>query len=76
MKIVDVCVKVRCDMPNCKNPATIRVEKVGFLRSAGLYLCDECCKEMYEQLAKRIVPKSPDNMLNKKIKTKGVTNEK
>ena len=76
MNLVDVYVKVRCDMPNCRNAATVRVEKVGFLRSAGLYLCDDCCKEVYETLAKRIVPKSPDNMLNKKIKTKGVVNEK
>ena len=30
-----------------------------------IYLCGECLKEMYFQLAKYIVPRSPRNILNK-----------
>ncbi len=68
MIIKDANKKVRCDMPNCKNVADIKLEKEGFFRAVGLYICRECMKDMYECLATKIVPKSPENMLNKKIK--------
>lgn len=60
--------KVRCDMPNCKNLAEMKLEKNGFFKAVGLFVCKDCMKEMYECLATKIVPKSPENMLNKKIK--------
>lgn len=60
--------KVRCDMPNCKNLAEMKLEKNGFFKAVGLFVCKDCMKEMYECLATKIVPKSPGNMLNKKIK--------
>jgi len=68
MKIVDVNYKIKCDIPNCKELACVKVEKSGFLKTAGFYLCKECMVELYKELGSRIVPKSPDNMLNKKIK--------
>lgn len=74
MIIADVKFKVRCEMPNCKQMADIKIEKSGFVRSAGLYLCKDCMNELYVELAKRIVPKSPDNMLNKKKIKKGEVN--
>ena len=74
MTISEVNRSVRCDIPNCKNFAKIKIQKPGFVMIAGLYLCDDCAKEMYELLAKRFVPKSPDNMLNKRIKTKREVN--
>ncbi len=70
MNISEVNRSVRCDMPNCKNFAKIKVQKPGFIMVAGMYLCDECAKELYEMLGHRFVPKSPDNMLNKRIRTK------
>ena len=79
MKLVDVNVKIRCDVPNCKSMASYKLVKPGFLKNAGLFLCKECLKDVYETLGMHIVPKSPSNMLNKKIsnkKEKGEINEK
>ena len=68
MIIKDISVKVRCDMPNCRNTSSIKIEKEGFFRAVGLYLCDDCAKELYKLLGSKFTPKSPSNMLNKKIK--------
>ena len=68
MKIKSVNRRVRCDMPNCRNVADSKIEKDGFFRAVGICLCKDCMKQMYECLASIIVPKSPDNMLNKRIK--------
>ena len=70
MKIQDVGYKVNCDIPNCRNEANIKIQKNGFFKSAGLFLCKDCMNELYSELGLRIVPKSIDNMLNKKIVTK------
>jgi len=70
MNIQNINYKVLCDMPNCKNEAQIKIEKSGFFKSAGMYLCKDCMFELYSELGSRIVPKSIDNMLNKKIVTK------
>lgn len=70
MKLIDVAFKVKCDIPNCKNVASIKIEKEGFFRNSGLFLCKDCMEELYKQLAKKLTPKSPSNMLNKKIKLK------
>lgn len=68
MNLKELPGKVRCDMPNCKNIATLKVEKEGFFRSTGLFLCKECMEDMYKLFASKITPKSPSNMLNKKVK--------
>ena len=70
MKIVNIEKRIRCEMPNCKNMAEIRVEKEGFFGSSGFCICNECMKDMYLCFSKIIVPKSPNNMLNKKVKSK------
>ena len=70
MKIVNIEKRIRCEMQNCKNMAEIRVEKEGFFRSSGFCICNECMKDMYLCFSKIIVPKSPNNMLNKKVKSK------
>ena len=75
MKLVEVNMKIKCDMPNCKNMAVNKVIKPGFLKNAGLFLCKECIKEMYSAIGSCIVPKSPSNMLNKKISTKRTKSE-
>jgi len=79
MKLVDVSVKIRCDMPNCKNMSAYKIIKSGFLKNAGLFLCKDCLKDVYATIGEHIVPKSPSNMLNKKIsnkREKGEINEK
>lgn len=70
MKLEETNVKIRCDIPNCKEMAKYKIIKPGFLKHAGLYLCKECMKELYSTLAMHMVPKSPNNMLNKKIVNK------
>lgn len=68
MILKDTNRRIKCDMPNCKNIADTKIEKEGFFRAAGLHICKSCMKELYECLATKIVPKSPENMLNKKVK--------
>lgn len=70
MNIQDINYRVGCDMPNCRNEAQIKIHKSGFFKSAGMYLCKQCMNELYSELGSRIVPKSIENMLNKKIVTK------
>lgn len=70
MNIRDITSKVRCDMPNCKNMACVKVEKRGFFKGAGVFLCKECMEELHKELSLKVIPKSPSNMLNKKIKLK------
>jgi len=67
MKLVESNVKIRCEMPNCKDMANFKLMKEGFVKNAGLFLCKNCVMEMYGAIAECVVPKSPNNMLNKKI---------
>lgn len=79
MKLIETNIKIRCDMPNCKELAKYKLNKEGFVKNSGLYFCKDCVKDIYETLSVHIVPKSPSNMLNKKIiskKDKGEINEK
>ena len=75
MKLVDVGIKVRCDIPNCKNMAKYKLVKTGFLKNAGLLLCKDCLNEIYSTIGVNVVPKSPSNMLNKKISNKKITGD-
>lgn len=72
MKLTDCNIKLRCEMPNCKEMAQFKLMKTGFIKNAGLFLCKDCVKEMYKAIGECIVPKSPGNMLNKKITTKRI----
>ena len=72
MEVVDINVRVRCDMPNCKDVAKYKIIKPGFLKNAGLMLCKDCMVELYRTLGERVVPKSPSNMLNRKITKKKI----
>ena len=68
MNLKELSGKVRCDMPNCKNIASYKIEKEGFFRGSGFFVCKDCMEEMYKLFATKITPKSPNNMLNRKIK--------
>jgi hypothetical protein len=59
--------KVVCDIGSCKNIAPQAVNAKGFLRNAKFNICDECLKNLYEEIAKIIVPKSPKNMVLKSL---------
>ncbi|MBE5735898.1 MAG: hypothetical protein E7356_00870 [Clostridiales bacterium] len=75
MRLEETNIKIRCEMPNCKAIATYKIVKDGFLKNAGLFLCKECLTEVYKTLGSHIVPKSPNNMLNRKITTKKTKGE-
>ena len=60
MTISEVNRSVRCDIPNCKNFAKIKIQKPGFVMIAGLYLCDDCAKEMYELFADHMTDNNGD----------------
>lgn len=79
MNLNEVGVKIRCDIPNCKELAKYKLVKGGFVKNAGLFVCKECLIDIYGTISSHVVPKSPNNMLNKKIsnkKEKGEINEK
>ena len=70
MRLEEVSIKIRCDMPNCKDMAKYKLIKDGFIKNAGLFVCKDCLTDMYKTLGSYITPKSPNNMLNKKISNK------
>ena len=67
MIISKLTTTVRCDMGGCDEIATHSFSKGGDLRTQ-LNLCEHCLREMYESIAKLIVPKGINNMLSKKRK--------
>ena len=73
MELMKLSVSARCDMHLCPRLATYRIQtgRGGIARltgGAGLYLCPECLRELYETIGKELVPKSPDNLIKKAIK--------
>ena len=73
MELIKLGIKARCDMHLCPNLATYRIRtgQGGLSRitgSAGLYLCPDCLRALYEAIGKEIVPKSPENLIRKAIK--------
>ena len=71
MKPEKINVKTRCDMHLCPNVAAYRIAAEGHPRlfgGAGLYLCKDCLKKLYEAIGKEVVPKSPDNLIKKAVK--------
>ncbi len=76
MKIEEIKNRIRCEMPNCKGLADYKIHKDGFIKSAGMFICKECANDIYLEMAKRVVPKSPVSVFNKKIKGGAVSSEK
>ena len=58
---------IKCNGVDCENIATYEIAYKKSAKVGGLYLCNDCATEIYLGLAKNIVPKSPRNILNKKI---------
>ena len=75
MKLEEIKVKIRCDVPNCRSFAEYKLKKDGFLKNAGMFLCKDCLMDIYKTLGVHVVPKSPNNMLNRKISTRKVKEE-
>ena len=64
--------KMTCDAKGCKNFASAYFEVKGLLKK--LYLCKECQKKLFDDLAKTNMSKSPKNKISSKRDEKqGVT---
>lgn len=68
MKIISISIKVKCDIAGCKQLANYCVQSKGFFADKNLYICDGCMKKLHNWYSKKIVPKSPNNFLNKNKK--------
>lgn len=75
MKITNVGIKVKCDIAGCKQYANYSIESKGFFADKNLYICDSCISIIHGWYSKKIVPKSPNNILNKNKKA-GLKDEK
>ena len=56
--------KVKCDISGCGNIADFVIEYKKGHRSSGLYVCNDCMRDIYQSIGKQIVPKSPVNIMN------------
>ncbi|MCK9574965.1 MAG: hypothetical protein M0R51_03240 [Clostridia bacterium] len=65
MNITKNVYKIKCDVHGCKNNAEYRIEFKKLLRNSDMNICKDCLKSLYIEMAKIIVPKSPQNMLTK-----------
>lgn len=66
MQVQRLNVKTKCEMPLCKKDAAYQFFVEGGDKRNSLNLCEDCVRELYGQIGKLIVPKSPKNVLNKK----------
>ena len=68
MKFEQVNYKISCDMPGCNNLAKYSLTSKKVKSGTDLYFCDNCVKELYENIGKNLIPKSPKNILNNNTK--------
>lgn len=66
MEIKKQPLKLKCDMPGCKNLSMFVMENKTFFGNSKVCFCEECFKNIHAFYAKLTTPKSPINMLNKK----------
>ena len=64
MELKNLFYKVKCDVPGCNEFADYVIEKNGSSYKS-LKFCSTCLNEIHKCYSKKIVPKSPKNMLNK-----------
>ena len=72
MEIRKQQLKLKCDMPGCKNLCGFIVENKSIFGNSKVCFCESCVKNIYEYYAKIVTPKSPVNMLNKKRNSRKV----
>lgn len=56
MEIVKTNQKVKCDVYGCKNFATYTLKTKKMFGNSTHY-CEECLKEIYEEIGKFLIPK-------------------
>lgn len=65
MEIEQMTTALKCTIPGCTNMADYVVVNEKIAARSKVCFCKNCAKSLYSCLAKKIVPKSPKNMLNK-----------
>lgn len=69
MELKETKVKIKCDMPGCKNTSKFVLNFKKMFGAGNLYFCDTCLKEMHQKITPYIVPKgikSPYKKINEK----------
>lgn len=57
----------KCDQDNCTNIATVSVGYKNIFKHK-FCLCKDCLNKMYKNIGKFVTPKSPKNIIIKKLK--------
>ncbi len=57
----------KCDQDECKNIATICLTYKNIFKHR-FCLCKDCLNKMYKNIGKFVTPKSPKNLIIKKLK--------
>ena len=65
MKLIKQNVKVRCDMPMCKNIADYTLIAEEKVSKSNINICKDCMEKLYEAIGHELVPKSPENIIKK-----------
>ncbi len=68
MEIQPINIKIKCDAMGCKNQAEYCIKFKKFIVASNMYFCKSCLKQIYESAGKILVPKSPENIIKKRIK--------
>ena len=68
MILDEVNYTIKCVVPGCHNLGKYLIKNDDIQESSKICLCEKCGKEIYSLLGKKLVPKSPKNILNKTIK--------
>ena len=68
MTLEEVNYAIKCIIPGCENGAKFLVKNDNIQVPSKICLCEKCGKEIYALLGKKLVPKSPKNILNKTTK--------
>ena len=66
MILEEVDYVIKCVIPGCEKNAKYLVKNEDIEVSSSICICESCGKELYVLLGKKLVPKSPKNILNKK----------
>lgn len=69
MTLEKVNLNIKCDMPGCSNKAEYMLKSRKMFKIGDMFFCKQCLEELYAEIGKIIIPKSPENIF-KKIKVK------
>lgn len=71
MKIIKNDKNVKCAMSGCRRRAEYAVAADKALAGNYIYVCNECMRDMYCEIGKIIVPKSPRSPFGKDAEKRG-----